>query len=77
MKKALITLVCIFACALSCAGVFWLKAGAEDGYTLQAFDSGPSPWWIVGCIVFLVVAVLLCHAWHKILEAGGGSHVVN
>lgn len=76
MKKALLTLVLIFACALSVAAPFWIKAGMEDGFTVEAFDYGPSLWWTVGMFAFFVVAAGLTWCWKKVLEAGGG-HVVD
>lgn len=69
MKKILLTLVFIFACALACAGVFWIKAGLEDGFTLQAFDYGPSEYWNIGMLAFAAIVIFLSWCWYKMWEA--------
>lgn len=41
----------------------YILAGLEDGFTLEAFDFGPSVWWNVGLMAFLVSSYLFACQW--------------
>lgn len=45
----------ICACSIASFGI----AGSQDGYTLEAFDFGPSPWWWIGIMFFILFILTL------------------
>jgi hypothetical protein len=61
----ILTLTILFCPALAA----FRAAGAQDGFTLDAFDSGPSPWWMVGIVLFFLSVIGLLTVALKIREA--------
>lgn len=65
---AFVIVVGILACAFSPAiAAFW-KAGNEDGYTLEAFDTGDSPWWWVGVFATFGGLFLILYIAYKLFN---------
>jgi len=58
---AVVAIALLLLCVFSPAIASFVIAGSQDGFTLAAFDCGPSPWWWVGILALVagVVAVLL------------------
>lgn len=72
MKKLLIVLsiLAVFACACACAAPFIYQAGTEDGFTLEAADTGDSPYWLIGLFVFFGVLCFFGVVIYKVQEVG-------
>lgn len=61
----------ILACLLGPSIASFVIAGNQDGFTLDAFDYGPSPWWIVGTVLFLLgmsVLLIICLKIHRVAQ---------
>jgi hypothetical protein len=63
-----IAIILILAVLFGPALAAFCAAGAQDGFTLDAFDFGPSPWWSVGIVLFTLGAAGLVVGLWKILS---------